>query len=58
MYNFNTLNTPKISSILKTYTTPSSSCLHNIDITNTIKTNNININKPNLYYRDRAKLNN
>jgi hypothetical protein len=56
VYDFNTLNTPKISSILGTRATPSSSCSHDTDMTDTIETNNINVNKPDLYYRDRAKL--
>ena len=60
MYNFNTLSTPKISSTLGIYATPSSSCLNNIDITNASVTtySGININKPNLYNKDYSKLDN
>jgi hypothetical protein len=58
IHSCNTVNTPKIASTLGTYTTSSSSCLHNIDISNAIETNNINFNKPNPYCRDCAKLNN
>ena len=58
--DFNILNTSKISTTLETYTTSSSSYLTNIDIANasTINYTIININKPNLYYRDYSKLNN
>jgi hypothetical protein len=57
MYNFNTLNTPKISAILGTHSTPSSS---NIDVNHKplAYTSSINVNKPYLYYRERSKLNN
>jgi hypothetical protein len=57
MYDFNTLNTPKMSTILGTRSTPSSS---NIDINHKplAYTSGINVNKPNLYYRERSKLNN
>jgi hypothetical protein len=60
VYNFNTLNTPKISSTLGIRATPSSSCLNNIDITNAsvITYSVINVNKPNLYNRDYSKLDN
>jgi hypothetical protein len=37
-YNFNTLNTPKISSTLEICATSSDSYLNNIDITNTSTT--------------------
>jgi hypothetical protein len=60
MYNFNTLNTPNISSTLGICATPSSSCLNNIDITNASVTTYsvININEPNLYNKDYSKLDN
>jgi hypothetical protein len=51
-----------MSTTLGTCATPSSSCSMDVNITNLLPvTNNvatINVNKPNLYYRERAKLNN
>jgi Retrotransposon gag protein/Zinc knuckle len=45
-----------MSSISGARATPSSSRSHDTDMTDTIETNNINVNKPDLYYGDRAKL--
>ena len=47
-----------MSTTLGTRATPSSSCLNNMDMTNARTTTYsvMNVNKPNLYYRDRAKL--
>jgi hypothetical protein len=51
-----------MSTTLGTCATPSSSRSMDVNITNLLPvTNNvatINVNKPNLYYRERAKLNN
>jgi hypothetical protein len=51
-----------MSTTLGTCATPSSSCSTDVDITNLLPvTNNvatINVNKPNLYYRERSKLDN
>ena len=57
MYNFNTLNTPKISFTLGTRATPSSSNI-DVDYDPLAYTLGINVNKPNLYYRERSKLDN
>ena len=58
MYDFNTLNTLKISTTLGTRATPSSSCLNNTNMTNAREFTQsvINVNKPNFYYREYAKL--
>jgi hypothetical protein len=51
-----------MSTTLGTYATPNSSCSIDVNITNLLPiTNNvatINVNKPNLYHRERSKLNN
>jgi hypothetical protein len=49
-----------MSTTLGTCATPSSSCSTDVNITNllpaTTNVATINVNKPNLYYRERAKL--
>jgi len=56
-YNFNILNTLKISTTLESCATPNNSI--NIDILDrTTTTNTIVINKPKVFYRERKKLNN
>jgi hypothetical protein len=49
-----------MSTTLGTCATPSSSCSMDVDITNlplaTTDVATINVNKPNLYYRERSKL--
>jgi hypothetical protein len=51
-----------MSTTLGTYATPSSSRSTDVNITNLLPVANdvatINVNKPDLYYRERAKLNN
>jgi hypothetical protein len=46
-----------MSTALGTTATPTSSRSADVNMTDTIKTNNINVNKPDLYHGDRAKLN-
>jgi hypothetical protein len=58
VYDFNTLNTPKMSSTSGTRATPSSSRSNDTDMTDTGTTtqNVMNVNKPDLYNGDRSKL--
>ena len=58
MYDFNTLNTSKMSPTLGTSATPSSSHNSDVNMSDAIETNNINVNKPDLYSGDCAKLDN